>query len=232
MGTKSGGALRAVTDNYLVRALILTAPVVIAFSGEKMIAFHATRTEQMGWAIYPVVWFIAVLWFLAYRLAYKYMYCVHDRRNDWKTGTEEGTSALLQNIVDYAESKNDATRSFVIAALGFYFTFLLSPMSPVEVPELEFPLTLIMLGLSLLLLLTSYWLQNGLNMYDQVAAPFYQIITAAHEVNKTLDKVTKEFEKEPERFDKLKEDWGHYSTVDDRIVDAILDRVTGNGGRR
>ncbi|WP_428408254.1 hypothetical protein [Hyphococcus sp.] len=41
-----------------------------------------------------------------------------------------------------------------------------------------------------------------------------------------------DFEANPEKFDKLKEDWGHYSTVDDQVVNAILDRVTRNEERR
>jgi hypothetical protein len=71
-----------------------------------------------------------------------------------------------------------------------------------------------------------------MNLYSQVAAPLFQLATAAHDANNGLQPTIDDFEANPEKFDKLKEDWGHYSTVDDQVVNAILDRVTRNEERR
>lgn len=228
----SAKLLRSITNNYFLRAAILMTPILIAYYGEQILAFHGNHFASAFWRVYPALMAAAAIWFLFYRLLWHYMYQVYDRRGDWKYDAKEATDALLHNIVDYAESKNDATRAFVIAALGFYFSYLFIVMDVETSYNLPFPLVMTTLIFSSALFVTSFLLQSGMNLYSQVAKPLFQLITAAHAVNKSLQTVTGEFDKSPDKFDSLKEDWGQYSTVDDRLITSILDRATRRNGQR
>jgi hypothetical protein len=114
--------------------------VFAAYYGEQIIAFHGAHFGEAHWKLYPAFFAAAAVWFLFYRLMWHYMFRVYLRREHWKLGGKKGADALLHNIVDYAESKNDATRAFVIAALGFYFTYLLYEMKVESHHEVAFPL--------------------------------------------------------------------------------------------